>query len=236
MDRGEWQRSEKQRRLAELKRQLEEAGRLSSDEIASQIENVGFQCIRCGDCCHGQDFAVVIFPFEVRRIQEASKEGWLDEAEPPTEGEWDDCGNFHTLEWRIRRNSDACKHYCHSSTCISSGVREIGSCEVYERRPLLCSTYPFYLDEGKLRYSECRGLGKAISAGDAKDLASQLIRRYQVEIEEAIALVSRYDDFKRGPPSRDGCCIVHDSEGEHRICWTEDLFRRCGFELDCGQS
>jgi hypothetical protein len=82
VDRGDVAALREAEAPAELKRPLDEAGRLSSDEIASQIENVGFQCIRCGDCCHGQDFAVVIFPFEVRRIQEASKEGWLDEADP----------------------------------------------------------------------------------------------------------------------------------------------------------
>ena len=47
----------------------------------------------------GQDNSVLVFPFEVREILEPSQAqgNWLDEVEPPSEGEWDDCGNFHTL-------------------------------------------------------------------------------------------------------------------------------------------
>jgi uncharacterized protein len=213
--------AEKQEHLAELQSQLENARRLPPEEIAAQIKNTGFQCIRCGECCQGQDNSVLVFPFEIRKILEASGRNWLDEVEPPSEGEWDDCGNFHTLEWRIKKNSDLCKHY--SGTCSSPGV-----CKIYEHRPLLCSTYPFYLDDGKLKCSDCRGLGNIISIEDAKSLALLLIKRHQTEIEEAISLISRYRDFKRGPPSRKALCVVHDSEGEHRITWTEELLRRCG--------
>jgi len=81
---------------------------------------------------------------------------------------------------------------------------------------MLCRTYPFYLERGKLMASECRGLGGEIEAREAQRLAELLIARQIIEMEEAIALLERYQDFDRGAPGKRGI-IVHDSEGEHRI-------------------
>lgn len=82
---------------------------------------------------------------------------------------------------------------------------------------MLCRTYPFYLDNGELMCSECQGLGGKIEPDEADKMAEQLILRYLFEIQEAIALLERYRDFERGTARKDGGCIVHDSEGEHRI-------------------
>jgi Fe-S-cluster containining protein len=82
---------------------------------------------------------------------------------------------------------------------------------------MLCSTYPFYLDNGELMCSECQGLGGKMESGEADKMAEKLIMRYLFEIQEAIALLERYRDFERGEARKDGECIVHDSEGEHRI-------------------
>jgi Fe-S-cluster containining protein len=82
---------------------------------------------------------------------------------------------------------------------------------------MLCRTYPFYLDNGELMHSECRGLGCKIEPEEADELADQLVKRHLLEIREAILLLERYRDFERGKAKKDGGCIVHDSEGEHRI-------------------
>jgi len=65
--------------------------------------------------------------------------------------------------------------------------------------------------------SECRGLGGKIEVDEADKIAEQLILRYIFEIQEAIFLLERYQDFTRGEAKKGGGCIVHDSEGEHWI-------------------
>jgi Fe-S-cluster containining protein len=196
--------------LADLALQLELAESLSVETIAREIVRIGFRCRRCGECCRGEENSVVVFPFEIRAIiAEAGIERWLDVAEPPLEGEWDVEGNFHTLEWRLAKAGRDCKYYSKEG------------CRIYEARPLLCQTYPFYLEEGRLRWSECRGLGGEIDFEESQKLAELLKRRQIVEIKEAIDLVRRYEDFERGNSSPHGKCIVHDSEGEHEIEWSE---------------
>ncbi|VVB69380.1 Putative zinc- or iron-chelating domain protein [uncultured archaeon] len=198
-------RESKKEQLEELCGSLEAAKDLSPKELAAQIETIGFQCQECKDCCRGIDNSVVVFPFEIRRIMAATGQKWLEAVEPPSEGEWDRNGCFHTLEWRLKKKTG----YCQFS-------RDDG-CRIYEARPLLCSTYPFFLDQGILRFSECRGLGRTIKPAEAEKLAERLIERNMTEINEAISLLERYNDFERGPSRERGPCIVHDSEGEHRI-------------------
>jgi Fe-S-cluster containining protein len=196
--------------LADLSLQLERAEGLSAETIAREIRRIGFRCERCGDCCRGEENSVALFPFEIRLIMAAAGgESWLEVAEPPLEGEWDIEGNFHTLEWRLAKTGRDCKYYSEEG------------CRIYEARPLLCKTYPFYLEDGHLRWSECRGLGGEIGHEDSQKLAEILKRRQIVEIKEAIDLVRKYEDFERGEPSPHGKCVVHDSEGEHEIEWSE---------------
>ena len=171
------------------------------------IQSVGFRCLRCGKCCRGEDNSVAVFPFEVRAIMERTGQSWLQVVEPPTEGEWDLEGNFHTLEWRLRKNGERCQYYYD------------GGCQIYPVRPLLCRTYPFYLEEDGLGISECEGFDDKTGTKDALLLATLLKERRLVEIKEALELIRRYRDFRRGSPSPKGVCVVHDSEGEHRIEW-----------------
>ena len=159
----------------------------------------------CGECCRGQDNSVVVFPFEIRRILSATDLEWLDVVSPPNLGEWDREGCFHTLEWWLNKENESCRFY------------QNGHCAIYSVRPMLCSAYPFYLDRGELMCSECRGLGGKIEPGEARNMAERLIRRYVIEIQEAIAILEKYEDFERGEVGKGGGCIVHDSEGEHRI-------------------
>ena len=191
----------------ELHSQLEVAKHILPEELAASIQNTGFKCLRCGECCRGDDNSVAVFPFEVRAIMEKTGQSWLEVVEPPTEGEWDAEGNFHTLEWRLRKNGERCQYY------------EDDGCQIYPVRPLLCKTYPFYLDEEGLVLSECCGLANDTGPKEALRLATLVKERRLVEIQEALELVRRYRDFRRGVPSSKGVCMVHDSEGEHRIDW-----------------
>lgn len=196
-------------RQKELRSSVEATKRISIEDLASQITAIGFECLRCGDCCVGDDNSVVVFPFEIRKILTATGIGWLDAVRPPNVGEWDCHGNFHTLEWRIKKGEGSCKFH--------SG----NGCEIYETRPVICKTYPFYLDEGELHCSECRGLGRKIEYREAEKIAAGIIERRIIELEEAIALLEKYKDFERGKRSEKGACLVHDSEGEHPIAWDE---------------
>jgi uncharacterized protein len=196
-------------RLEELHKSLEATKRISIWDYASEIRVIGFECLRCGDCCVGADNSVVVFPFEIRKILALTGLAWLDAVEPPIIGEWDREGNFHTLEWRIKKDGESC--IFHSTA----------GCTIYQARPILCRTYPFYLDEGTLCCSECRGMGKEIGRDEAERMAALVVERSITEINEAIALLERYTDFGRGNPTKSGVCIVHDSEGEHHIARDE---------------
>lgn len=199
-------------RISRLNEELSEAKKLSSDHLAARIMELGFSCHLCGECCNGEDNSVVAFPREIRRICASTALPWLEVAGPPEEGEWSREGFFHTLEWRLKKDGESCRFY------------QKGRCVVYGDRPVLCRTYPFYLDHGELMHSECRGLGGMIEPDEAERLAGELICRQITEIEEAIALLERYQDFERadaGKGDRKGSIIVHDSEGEHRIAGGE---------------
>ena len=194
--------------IAQLKEDLSKARDLNLAGLAVEIQDIGFSCLGCGDCCRGEDNSVLVFPQEIRAIQEASHLSWSEVAAPPQEGEWDHEGCFHTLEWRLAKAGDACRFY------------QRDGCSIYPLRPLLCRTYPFYLDRDKLICSECPGLGGKIDVQDAQRLAEMLVLRQITEIEQAIALLERYRDFSRGQPGNGGI-VVHDSEGEHRIEGTD---------------
>ena len=201
----------REKQIRDLQSDLRAAEDISLEALAAQILKIGFKCLGCGECCSGEDNSVVVFPFEIRRILAAKGLQWLDIVSPPNEGEWDRKGCFHTLEWRLNKENESCQFY------------KNGLCAIYSVRPMLCSTYPFYLDRGELMCSECRGLGGKIEPGEARNMAEQLIKRYVTEMQEAITLLGKYEDFERGEARKGGWCIVHDSEGEHRILGEEIL-------------
>ncbi|HQF16102.1 MAG: Flagellin N-methylase [Methanosaeta sp. PtaB.Bin039] len=192
-----------------LQQEHKEALALDVSSVARQIQAIGFHCMRCCECCQGPDASVLAFPREVRALSSLTGLSWAEVAEPPQRGEFDRQGNFHTLEWRLVKSGPDCRFYSD------------GCCSVYPCRPLLCRTYPFYLANGELQVSECRGLGQSMEPEAAADLAAMLKERYLIELEEGRELLSRFRDFSRGRPSVDGCCIVHDSEGEHRHSWED---------------
>jgi len=194
-------------KINQLKKALNKAAIIDECAIADKILSIGYKCQRCARCCMEDygDNTVSIFPFEIRRISEKTELKREDIAFPAPSEDRDAAGNIHTFEWVLRKNGD----------CM---FLDNGLCKIYEYRPYICSTYPFYLFEGRLMVSECEGLGGNISKEEAAKMAELLKERYIAEIRESIALLEKFRGFK--PGGRGNICI-HDSEGEHWIRQTE---------------
>jgi Fe-S-cluster containining protein len=182
-----------------FRKDLKKARAMSPDEVAKHLPD--FTCQGCAKCCRGAfgDNTVTIFPDEIRRIMSATGLDWLDIVEPEEDGDEDDYGNRQAFEWALRKKPDGdCKFLAN------------GRCTIYESRPFICRTYPFYLDEGRDYHGECDGLG----CGDRQyvnAMAKELIARSIRELEESIALLERLD-LDAGRKST-GLIVVHDSEG-----------------------
>lgn len=190
-------------RISQLKKALDEALRLDESNIANKIKLIGFKCLGCARCCMQEygDNTVSVFPFEIKRISERTGLQTEEIAVPAPSEERDPEGNIHTFEWVLRKNWD----------CM---FLKNGLCSIYECRPRICMTYPFYLLEGHLMVSECEGLGGSISDDECLKLSSQLKERYIAELKESILLIERFRGFK---PGGNGNLCVHDSEGEHWV-------------------
>jgi Fe-S-cluster containining protein len=206
--------------MTTLEAELADARRLTVDELADAIEAIGFECTRCGACCKGSGtdpHTATVFPDEVRQLATAGDYDWRDVARPMPFG-LDDDGAGETFEWALETGS------CGDCTFYDDGESdEVGTCTVYEDRPLICETYPFSVDVagstpmgdlvesvGPVNAHECEGLGRDIDRADAEALAATLKRRAVRELEEAIAVRDGYE-----PVDAEGA-IVHDSEGAKR--------------------
>ena len=195
------------KKLEHLKTSLDEAALIDENALADNISAIGFKCLQCASCCKDAcgDNTVYIFPFEIRRICRKTGLGSKDIAIPTPSENRDEAGNIHTFEWIMKKNGDC-------------NFLKNGLCMIYECRPYICSTYPFYLLDGRLMVSECEGLGRAISKEDAVKIAALLKERYTTEIIEMITLLEKFRGFI--PGGRGDIC-VHDSEGEHWIYTNE---------------
>ena len=190
-------------KIKQLKKALIEASHIDENALADKIISIGYKCLRCAKCCKTDfgDNTVSVFPSEIRRISAKTGLKWEDIAVPTPSEDRDTKGNIHTFEWVLKKNGD-CRF-------LKNGL-----CTIYTCRPYICSTYPFYLPEGRLMVSECDGLGRNISSEDAFKMAALLKERYTAEIAESIALLEKFRGFV---PSGEGNVCVHDSEGEHWI-------------------
>lgn len=127
-------------------------------------------------------------------------------------------GNIHAFGWMLRRKKNG--------DCIFL-EKDANRCRTYPVRPMLCSTYPFYIEGLKLYTCECEGLGYHISAEESRKLAEALLSRYILELEDTLAMYEKYEDFKRGEGGleiaknnfENGICIyiIHDSKGITKI-------------------
>ena len=127
-------------------------------------------------------------------------------------------GNIHAYGWMLRRKKNG--------DCVFL-EKDTNRCRIYPVRPMLCSTYPFYIEGLKLYTCECEGLGDHISAEESRKLADTLLSRYILELEDTLAMYEKYEDFERGKEGpdiarnnleKDICAyIVHDSRGITKI-------------------
>jgi len=194
---------------------VERAESLDIEEIADVIENVGFECTDCGDCCAADDepLAVTVFPDEGRALADAADKSPEEVTEPSPFGD-----DAETFEWTVRRD-----------VCGDCFFHRQDSCSVYDDRPSVCRTYPFAvrfedesagkksfeLDSGEatLIVGECEGTGRDMAREDAIGLARAVKERTLKERREARELLDAYESVE--PP--EGGVVVHDSEGAHVV-------------------
>ena len=215
--------------MQSLEAELGRARDLRVGELADAIEEIGFECTRCGACCKAaedpdgerENHTATVFPDEVRELQEREEYDWRDVARPIpyglSEGEAGQEGE--TFEWALQTTD------CGDCTFYTEDDG-VGACTVHTDRPLICQTYPFSValesasqpmgetveQAGEVRAHECEGLGRDITREDAEALAGALKERAVREITEAIAVRENYE-----PASPDaGEVVVHDSEGAKR--------------------
>jgi Fe-S-cluster containining protein len=194
---------QKEIRIAILKKDLHNALRIDEKKLADSIKATGFKCRKCAQCCMSEfgDNTVIVSPSQIIKISDRSGLKHDDFVIPTPSDDRDQDGNIHTFEWVLKKNGG----------CIFLKEK---LCEIYECRPFICMTYPFYLLDGKLEVCECMGLGGNINDRESLELAGLLKERYVLEIEESIALLEKFNGFN---PVGSGKVCVHDSEGEHWI-------------------
>ncbi|MDG6243943.1 MAG: YkgJ family cysteine cluster protein [Methanolobus sp.] len=222
--------------IRQLQDELDHAKKINEEEIAAQIRRIGFHCLMCGRCCRREsgDNRVALMPEEIRRIQVGMNLRMEDVAEPlnieaesPAEecslhersGMIDEDGNIHTFGWMLHRKENR-------DCCFIPDERNNNKCGIYELRPLMCSTYPFYMEELKLMTSECEGLGKKTGMVQSRELAHMVLERYLCELKDTILTYENYSSFTTGPKGKESAVsdmkqgylnyIVHNSEGKCR--------------------
>lgn len=130
-----------------------------------------------------------------------------------------DCeGKIHAFGWILRRKRNG--------DCIFL-ERNTHKCRIYPVRPMLCSTYPFYIEGLRLHTCECEGIGSPISIEDSRKMAENLLFRYISELGDMLGLYENFMDFRRGEKGLEFAktslengtctCIVHDSRGSTEI-------------------
>lgn len=204
--------------MTDANHELEKAHSLSVRELAQSIQEIGFECTQCGECCkgtEGDEHVATIFPDEIRSVK-SDDEAWEDVAQPMPYGLTRD-GN-ETFEWALQTSE------CGNCVFFDEG-EDGGVCSRYNDRPLICETYPFSVEfhedgqdtpvvdqAGVVRAHECEGLGRDIEWEDALALAKALKRRAVTEAREATQVIETY---REAPESLTGN-VVYDSEGIKR--------------------
>lgn len=230
----------------DLRDELEYARSLDVGKLASEIEKIGFKCNKCGACCTRQDDvdedgwadnAVVAYPFEIRRIMEVTGLSWLEVVKPPVFGEVDDKGRMHTFEWHLMQKCIGGHGMVKGQEVYVCRFLKDKRCTIYECRPLLCRTYPFYMSDRNLCVGPCEGLGVSISKKECLELASVIKERYVEDMNQMILLLEKFEPYtpgcggSYGNYDTDSSCggasvedsrktieyVVHDSEGAHQI-------------------
>lgn len=152
------------------------------------------------------------------RVPEENEESISPEFLELLQGDIDCEGNIHAFGWILRRKRNG--------DCIFL-EKDTNKCRIYPVRPMLCSTYPFYIEDLRLQTCECEGLGYPISEEGSRKLAENLIFRYISELEDMLAMYEGFVDFRKEEKGMELAkknlengictCIVHDSTGSTKI-------------------
>jgi hypothetical protein len=116
----------------------------------------------------------MVDPGEVMKILEATGRVWDQVAAPYPE--FLECagGKRLTFSWCLRCSEGKCTFFTGKG------------CSIYPYRPWICRTYPFVLEDDRLRVSACDGIGLEIPEENALAIARDLIARGRAEaIEES---------------------------------------------------
>lgn len=231
--------------IENLKNEIELARKLDPEKIAVEIRKIGFSCQQCGKCCRQVfgDNRVYLIPSEIPRLQEFKGLPKLEIVEPfilekPEEpvpeksevenNEKKNAGNFlknacsegdiHAFGWVLKRKNNG--------DCIFLQENK-KRCSAYSMRPMLCATYPFYIEDLSLQICECEGLKKPISAEESLELAKLLLFRYITELGDMLLVYEKYMEFEKEKKDseirkeeldKNKCTyIVHDSTGSTEI-------------------
>ncbi|WP_460006517.1 YkgJ family cysteine cluster protein [Methanogenium cariaci] len=173
--------------------------------LADDIRPTGFTCLMCGGCCsRGEDdgMLVLVSAPEIRTIMDSTGLAWDEIAEPypewiPAEG-----GGQFTLAWCLRRTETACIFLGDDHRCM-----------IYPVRPLICRTYPFALEEGRLSVYACPGIGQKTICTEAEQIAEECIQRDAAEATDA----ERTREVFMAMDLKPNEYAVVDSEGVKRI-------------------
>jgi len=188
----------------DLRDELEYARSLDVGKLSSRIVKIGFGCNNCGACCTRQDEvdedgwadnAVVVYPFEIRRIMEVTGLSWHEVVKPPASGEVDDKGRVHTFEWHLRQKYIDGHGVAKGQEVHACRFLKHERCTIYEYRPFLCRTYPFYMSDRKLYVGPCDRLCVAISRKECLKLASAIKERYVEDLNQMILLLEKFEPY-----------------------------------------
>ena len=229
MDRQHMDEKYKSHLIQELEQELADASNISKKTIAEKIESIGFSCLMCGKCCRRAfgDNTVLLIPKEIQLI--ANHTGMdPDEIRTPAISDdpeltdlTDEKGRIHTFGWMLLRKKNEDCNFIEDSDVSNR-------CKIHNVRPMLCRTYPFHMQEMELHVSDCEGLGSKITPKDSLKMASDVIDRYVVEIEDTIALYEKFEGIATKPKcteiaathpcgKKDVVYVVHDSNGTHEL-------------------
>src|SRR5659263_698643 len=125
---------QKEEMISDLKKDLDNALGIDEKKLADKIKTMGFNCKKCAQCCMSDfgDNTVIVSPSKIRKMCERSGLKRDDFVIPMPSDDRDQDGNIHTFEWILKKNGD----------CIFLNEK---MCEIYECRPFICKTYPFFL-------------------------------------------------------------------------------------------
>ena len=187
--------------------------------VAKELGKSEFSCLRCGKCCRREDGDNTVFvrPGEIERITEKTGLSFEETAAPLFPDVYErqggkyavtaaraaavleeiadqiaPDGRVRTFGWTLRRKPDGSCRFLNADN----------KCLVYEERPLLCRTYPFYLEDGTLTECECGGIGNGtLSKDGCRLLADDLTDRYLLETDD---MIMTYDTVRDHLPDDGG--------------------------------